>query len=162
VLADQLVRELLTARLVGVLATHDGAGGIHAVPMWFALHDDFVLLGTSARSRKVRCLERDKTATLVVHDSRPGYEVCGASIAGEVEIVRAEEAGPLVSRVHARYVDPAAADDPSVLVYLESDDVALRLTPSAAVTWDERGSDASRSLRSHGWALALVPTEPRP
>jgi nitroimidazol reductase NimA-like FMN-containing flavoprotein (pyridoxamine 5'-phosphate oxidase superfamily) len=80
VLEDPLVRELLGARLIGVLATFDDER-IHAVPMWFAGAGDVVYLATGSRSRKVRNLGRDARATLVVHDSRPGFEVCGASSA---------------------------------------------------------------------------------
>jgi hypothetical protein len=50
--------------------------------MWYAPHDGVVLFATSSKSRKVRNLEGDPRATLVLHDSRPGYEVCGASIVG--------------------------------------------------------------------------------
>ena len=83
-LADALVRELLDARLVAVLATFDRTWAIHAVPMWYAAGEDAIVLATSSRSRKVRNLERDPRATLVLHDSRPGFEVCGVSIAGTV------------------------------------------------------------------------------
>jgi PPOX class probable F420-dependent enzyme len=160
-LSEPVVRELLDARLVGVLATLRRDGRIDAVPMWYAAHDDAVILATSSRSRKVRNLEADPRATLVLHDSRPGYEVCGASIAGTVEIVRPPRAEPFVNLVHERYVAADAARDAVVLAYLESDDVALRLMPSAAMTWDERGSEASQVVRERGWALPLVPTDPR-
>ncbi len=61
----------------------------------------------------------------MLHDSRPGYEVCGASIAGTVEIVRPPAAGALVDVVHGRYLDPEAAGEPEAAAYLASDDVAL-------------------------------------
>jgi PPOX class probable F420-dependent enzyme len=161
-LSEPLVRELLDARLVGVLATLRRDGTVDAVPMWYAAHEDAVILATSSRSRKVRNLEAEPRATLVLHDSRPGYEVCGACIAGTVEIVRPPQAGQFVDLVHERYVAVAAAGDTEVLAYLESDDVALRLTPSTAVTWDERGSAAAEIVRARGWALPLVSTDPRP
>jgi len=161
VLADALVSELVEARLVGVLSTFDPESLIHAVPLWFALHDSELVFATSARSRKVRNLAAEPRATLVLHDSRPGYEVCGASIAGTVEIVRPPAARPLVDLVHARYLADEAATDPDALAYLESDDVALRFTPSLAVTWDERGSAAASVVRARGWALPLVTTDPR-
>src|SRR5262245_63159563 len=132
-LDDPLVREVLTARLVGVLATLRPDGAIDAVPMWYALHDDAVVLATGSRSRKVRNLEADPRATLVLHDSRPGYEVCGASISGVVEIVRAASARPLVELVHSRYLAAESGEDASVSAFLDSDDVALRLTPTASV-----------------------------
>ncbi len=161
VLADPLARYLLDARLIGILATHDPATSIHAVPMWYALEDGWVLLATGARSRKVRNLERDRRATFVVHDSRPGFEICGTSISGEVEIVRGPQAPGLVDRVHARYVVAGADEDSDVREFLASDDVALRLRPSTAVTWDERSSPASAALRAGGGALPLVTTDPR-
>jgi PPOX class probable F420-dependent enzyme len=162
VLADPLVAELLGARLIGVLATFDPAGAIHAIPMWYAPHDGVVLFATSSKSRKVRNLEGDPRATLVLHDSRPGYEVCGASIVGSIEVVRSPAAQSLIDRVQGRYVaTEAATDDPTALSFLESDDVALRFTPVSAFTWDHRESEGSRILRSHGWARALVTTEPR-
>jgi len=159
---DSLVQELLGARLVAVLSTFDEAGTIHAVPMWFALEARAVLLATGSRSRKVRNLERDAHATLVVHDSRPGFEVCGVSMAGAVEVVSGAAARPLVERVHRRYVTEAAEANELVSVFLDSDDVALRFRPQSAITWDERKSVASKALRDSGAALPLVPTEPRP
>ena len=162
VLSDPLVAELLGARLIGVLATFDPAGAIHAIPMWYAPHERAVLFATSSRSRKVRNLEGDPRATLVLHDSRPGYEVCGASIVGAVEVVRSPAAQELIDRVQERYVaTEAATDDPTALSFLESDDVALRFTPVSAFAWDHRASEGSRILRSHGWARPLVTTEPR-
>jgi PPOX class probable F420-dependent enzyme len=161
VLGDPLVRELLEARLVAVLATFDSERAIHAVPMWYAAAEGAVILATSSRSRKVRNLERDPRATLVLHDSRPGYEVCGASISGTVDVVGSTDARALVALVHERYVARESASDSAVAAYLESDDVALRLHPATSLTWDERSSAASQALRSAGGALPLVPTEPR-
>jgi len=160
-LSDPLVRELLAARLVGVLATLRPDGVVDAVPMWYALTDDAVVLATGSRSRKVRNLEADPRATLVLHDSRPGYEVCGAAIVGTVEIVRSATARLLVELVHWRYLARESSDDESVRAFLDSDDVALRLMPTSSVTWDERGSDASQVVRARGWALPLVSTDPR-
>jgi len=162
VLDDPLVRELLSARLVGILATFDLGGTIHAVPMWFAPGEECVLLATGTRSRKVANLELDSRATLVVHDSRPGFEVCGISLSGRVEIVRGEDALPLVDRVHARYVRGEAAVHRPVREFLASDDVALRFLPESAYTWDERASAANESLRATGAALPLEPSDPRP
>jgi PPOX class probable F420-dependent enzyme len=160
-LSDRLVQELLAARLVGVLATLRPGGALDAVPMWYAADDDSVILATSGRSRKVRNLEADSRATLVLHDSRPGYEVCGASISGTIEVVRPPDARALVGLVHARYLLPESASDPRVAAYIESDDVALRLRPSSSTTWDERSSDAAKVVRERGWALPLVTTDPR-
>lgn len=161
ILADPLVRELLAARLVGVLTTLEPDGSVHAVPMWVTGDEGEIVLATGSRSRKMRNLDRDSRATLVLHDSRPGAEVCGVSLRGRVEPVRGDEAAPLVQRVHRRYVAPDGLRLAEVEAFLSFDDVALRFHPEVAVTWDERGSDASRALRESGLALPIEPTTPR-
>ena len=161
VLADALVRELLEARLVGVLATIEPDGAAHAIPLWYASDGEAILLATGSRSRKVRNLRHDSRATLVLHDSGPGFEVCGASIRGRVELVEGDAATPLVELVHRRYVTPAAERLPAAGLFLASDDIALRLLPGFALTWDERASPAAGELRLAGAALPLASTAPR-
>ncbi|HEX4747323.1 MAG TPA: pyridoxamine 5'-phosphate oxidase family protein [Gaiellaceae bacterium] len=160
ILRHQVVRELVSARIVCVLATFDEAS-IHAVPMWFAQDDDGLALATGSASRKIRNLERDPRATLVLHDSRPGYEVCGVSMTGTAEIVRGKHAQRLIELVHRRYVTGAGEKLPAVAEFLRSDDTALRFTPLRALTWDERESDACKALRTTGGAFPLEPTTPR-
>jgi PPOX class probable F420-dependent enzyme len=161
VLADRLVAELVEARLVGVLSTYDPDGFIHSTPMWYARQGGTLILATSSRSRKVRNVADDVRATIVLHDSRPGYEVCGVSIAGTAEVVRDADAKALIALVHERYLAPDALVDPTVQGFLASDDVALRFAPQRALTWDERASGASQVVRARSWGLALVTTEPR-
>jgi hypothetical protein len=79
-----------------------------------------------------------------VHDSRPGFEVCGISLAGRAEVPVGDEARRFVDLVHRRYVAPVAEEHGSVREFLESDDVAIRFTPEVALTWDERGSAEAR------------------
>jgi len=161
VLSDPLVRELLAARLVGVFCTTEPDGVIHAVPMWFAVSGDAIALATSSRSRKVANLTRDPRATLVVHDSRPGTEICGTSIRGRAEAVDDAARQRLVDAVHERYVTDEGLSLPEAAAFLAADDVALRLVPESAFTWDERSNAATRALRAAGEALPLVPTSPR-
>jgi PPOX class probable F420-dependent enzyme len=160
VLADPLVRELLAARLVGVLATLDPDGAVHAVPLWVCDGEDAILLATFSGSRKVRNVERDPRATLVLHDSRPGFEVCGASLQGRVEVVRGAAAAPLVERVHRRYVTEVGLALREARVFLAGDDLALRFVPELALTWDERANPATAALARAGGALPLQPTTP--
>jgi PPOX class probable F420-dependent enzyme len=156
------VQELLRQRLVGVLATLEADGSAHVVPVWYAAQGRAVVLATSSRSRKVRNLEREPRATLCLHDSRPGTEVCGASLHGVVEIVRGQDAAPLVDLVHRRYLTEGGNGLPDVDAFLANDDVALVLEPQRAWTWDERGNPATSALRAAGGALPLEPTDPRP
>jgi len=88
--------------------------------------------------------------------------VCGVSLSGRADVVLGDEARSFVELVHRRYVSAAGEEHESVREFLDSDDVAIRFTPEAALTWDERPSPASAALRGSGGALPLVPTDPRP
>ena len=158
VLADPLVRELLGLRLIAVLGTVGRDGLPHLTPVWFADGGDAVLLATASTSHKVAYLEREPRAAVVLHDSRPGFEVRGTSITGRVELLRGADAVPLVERVHARYVEPDALQLPEIAGFLAADDVALRLVPERAWTWDQRGTPADQALRAHGGGVPLEPT----
>ena len=160
-LAAPLVSELVALRIVAVLGTLNDDGSIHVVPMWFANDGDTLLLATGHASRKVRNLERDARATVMLHDSRPGFEVCGVSMSGRGEIVRGPEARPLIARVHRKYVSPDGDRLEEVAEFLASDDVALRFVPERGLLWDERPSGAAGALADAGGAYPLVPTSPR-
>jgi nitroimidazol reductase NimA-like FMN-containing flavoprotein (pyridoxamine 5'-phosphate oxidase superfamily) len=161
VLADALVRELLDARLVAVFCTTEADGLVHAVPMWFAAVPDAIALATSSRSRKAANLAVEPRATLVVHDSRSGTDICGVSIRGRAELVEGPAGRALVDAVHARYLTPEGLTLPAAAEFLASDDVAFRFVPESAFTWDERASRATAALRASGGAMPLLPTSPR-
>jgi PPOX class probable F420-dependent enzyme len=160
VLANPLVADLLERRLVAVFCTHEPDGAIHAVAVWYASDGDAVVLATGSGSRKVANVARDARATLVLHDSRPGAEVCGACLIGRAEVVRAADAGPAIELVHRRYVTTDGLRLPAVRAFLGGDDVAVRFRAERAFTWDERGSDAARALAATGAAHPLEPTSP--
>jgi PPOX class probable F420-dependent enzyme len=158
ILAEPLVRELLALRLVAVLATNGPHGFPHLTPLWVAQDGGTIVMATGSTSRKVANLSRDARASLVLHDSHAGFDVCGAAIEGTVETVEGDAAPPLVERVHRRYVDPAGDRIEDVAGFLASDDVALRLTPERAWTWDQRETPAALALAGAGLALPLAPT----
>lgn len=154
------MRELLGKRLVATLSTIERDGVPHAVAVWIAATDGALVVSTGSGSHKARNVERDPRATVTLHDSRPGFEVCGASIVCAAEIVRGAAAVPLVERVHRRYLTSEGETLPEVAQFAASDDVTLLLRPLRAFTWDERASAATAALRVGGGALPLEPTTP--
>ena len=101
-LNDPLVAELLEKRLVGVFATLEPDGGIHAVAIWYALDGEDVVLATGSRSRKVANLARESRASLTLHDSRPGAE--SSPISGS-----SSAAPAMASAMRMATASPAAA-----------------------------------------------------
>jgi PPOX class probable F420-dependent enzyme len=149
-LARPLARELLEAPLVASLATLEADGSAHVVPIWYLWDGKAVLMATSSTSRKVRNLERDPRATVMIHDSPGGVDVRGITLAGRAEIRRGEDVAAAIHAVHLRYVTANGLATPSVREFLAGDDVILRFAPGSGSSWDSTTNDAARDLRRSG------------
>jgi PPOX class probable F420-dependent enzyme len=147
-LTDEL-RFFLDERRYAVLATHDPDGGIHLTPIWFLFEDDRFYFASSSGSRKVKNVERSSSATVVVDARDPGRERW-VSASGPVEILRGDEAQSINARIRRRYLAPKALDGPIEATLTASDDVTLRLAPTAWRSWSaEMGESPER------WFLAV-------
>jgi PPOX class probable F420-dependent enzyme len=132
-LTDQL-RSFLGARRYAVLATHGPDGGIHLTPIWFLFEDDRFYFASSSRSQKVKNLERSSSASVVVDAREPGRERW-VSASGPLEILRDDEAQSINARIRRRYLAPEALEGPIEAALAASDDVTLRLAPTAWRSW---------------------------
>ena len=132
-LTDQL-RSFLRERRYAVLATHDPDGGIHLTPIWFLFEDDHFYFASSSGSLKVRNVERSFSASVVIDAREPGRERW-VSASGPVEILRDGEAEAINARIRRRYLAPKALDGPIEAALAASDDLTLRLTPTAWRSW---------------------------
>jgi PPOX class probable F420-dependent enzyme len=147
-LTDEL-RLFLGGRRYAVLATHDPDGGIHLTPIWFLFEADRFYFASSSGSRKVKNLERDFSASVVVDAREPGRERW-VSAAGPAEILRDGEAQSINASIRRRYLTPQALDGPIEAALRASDDVTLRLTPTSWRSWTaEIGESPER------WFLAV-------
>jgi PPOX class probable F420-dependent enzyme len=156
VLRDELSRELLEARLVANLATLNADGSVHLVGMWFLWDGEAILLPTSRATRKARNLERDSRATVMIDDSRGGFDLRGVTLVGRVEIVPSPEALELNRRIHLKYVTERGLGLDPVRTYLQTDDVTLRLLPEKVSSWDLRSTAQGRALLTTGEFHALA------
>jgi PPOX class probable F420-dependent enzyme len=132
-LTDNL-RAFLGERRYAVLATHDPDGGIHLTPIWFLFEEDRFHFASSSRSRKVKNVERSPSASVVVDARAPGRDRW-VSASGTVEILRDGEAQMINARIRRRYLAPEALDGPIEAELAASDDVTLRLAPTAWRSW---------------------------
>ena len=132
-LTDQL-RSFLGGRRYAVLATHDPGGSIHLTPIWFLFADDRFYFASSSGSRKVKNVERNLSASVVVDAREPGRERW-VSASGPVEILRDGETQPINARIRRRYLAPEALEGPIETALAASDDVTLRLAPTAWRSW---------------------------
>ena len=141
-----MARELLAAPLIANLATHGRDGGIHLLPMWFLWKAGRVLIPTNGATQKVRNLERDPRATVMIDVSRGGLGLCGITLHCAATIVRAPRSFGLNREVHLKYITATERDHPDVDAYLGTDDVTLQLEPVGGFRWDLRNTPANRAL----------------
>jgi PPOX class probable F420-dependent enzyme len=132
-LTDRL-RSFLDERRYAVLATHDPDGGIHLTPIWFLFEEDRFYFASSSGSRKVKNVERNSSASAVV-DARERGRERWVSALGHVEILRDDAARSINARIRRRYLAPGALDGPIGAALAASDDVTLRLSPTAWRSW---------------------------
>lgn len=149
-LADELARDILEARLIANLATFNSDGSIHLVAMWFLWDGEVLLSPTHRATRKARNLQRDSRATVMIDDSKGGFDLRGVTLACEAEVLDLPASRELNRRVHLRYVTEAGLELDPVKRYLATDDVTLRLRPTKISSWDLRNTEQGRALLETG------------
>lgn len=133
---DELVERLFRGRPIVSLATMDGGGLPHLVPMWARLEDGTVFIPTSSTTVKVRNLRRDDRAAVLVHETEGAMSLRGALLQGPMAIVEGEEARRRNRAIHEHYLPGVELARRAVTEYLSNDDVTLALTPAKVRTWD--------------------------
>lgn len=134
------VAAYLAAQRRIIVVTNGPDGMPHPAPMNYGLDDQGrVLMTTFAKSQKVRNLERDPRATLLVESGEIYSELKSVILFADVEVLRDPET--IVQSLRRIQADEALAGSLSA----EMDDqvraslakrVILRFTPFRTVSWD--------------------------
>lgn len=156
VLTSELARELLSARLIANLATLNRDGTAHVVAMWFVWDGNAIMSPTSRATRKAKNLVRDPRATVMIDDSRGGFDLRGLTIVGHAEIIESPRSLELNRMVHRKYVTERGLALPPVHTYLATDDITIRIVPEKASSWDLRATEQGRALIESGEYHRLV------
>jgi nitroimidazol reductase NimA-like FMN-containing flavoprotein (pyridoxamine 5'-phosphate oxidase superfamily) len=127
-------RSFLGERRYAVLGTHDPDGGIRLTPIWFLFKDDHFYFASSSRSRTVMNVERSTSASVVVDSREPGRERF-VSASGPTQILRDGHSQQINALIRRRYLTPEALGGPIDAALTESDDVTLKLAPTAWRSW---------------------------
>jgi PPOX class probable F420-dependent enzyme len=138
--AEQL--ELLEAERVVVVATFGPRGWPHLMPLWYVPREGRIWIWTYAKSQKVRNLERDPRATLLVETGVEYSELRGVQIEAEATIHRdfdtvLEFAKELTIR-YAEGIDSVEGDAAAALEAQAPKRVAISFEPMRVATWDHR------------------------
>lgn len=155
--AEGFLLELVEARLIANLATFNADGSIHLVAMWYLWDGEALLSPTHHRTRKAKNLRRDPRATVMIDDSKGGFDLRGVTLVCDTEIVAAPASLELNRRIHQKYVTERGLQLETVKTYLATDDVTLRLRPVSISSWDLRNTDQARALLESGEFHHLEP-----
>ncbi len=134
--------ELLGEERVVTLSTIGPRGWPHAMPMWFVPRAGVIWIWTYARSQKVRNLERDPRATLLVETGREYNELRGAMF--ETEAVLHRDQGVVVAFAreltdrYAEGISSVDGDAEAALVAQAEKRVAIEFRPLRTASWDHR------------------------
>lgn len=145
--------ELLASERVVIVATNGPRGVPHAMPMWFLVreseaepHPDGppgeIWIWTYAKSQKVKNLERDARATLLVETGNEYLELRGIQIEADVEIIRDAarvlEFGKELTIRYSDGIESIEGDAAKAMEAQASKRVAIRFTPTRVASWDHR------------------------
>ena len=142
VLTPEEQDELLERERIVVVSTHGPRGWPHSMPLWYVLRDGEIWVYTYAKSQKVRNLERDPRATLLVETGHEYGELRGVEIEAEAEIHRDldtvyEVARELTLR-YAGNISRVTGDAAEALKAQARKRVAVRFEPKRVASWDHR------------------------
>jgi PPOX class probable F420-dependent enzyme len=141
-MSEEEVGELLAGERVAVVSSLGPRGWPHSMPMWFVPRDGEVWIWTYAKSQKVRNLERDPRATLLIETGHEYTELRGVMIEAEAVIHRdfdtvlgfAEE---LTVR-YAEGIESVEGDARKALEAQAPKRVAIQFRERRRGTWDHR------------------------
>ena len=87
-LTDEELASFLGAQRVMSVCTLGADGWPHVTALWYVMHDAEPWIYTYAKSQKVRNLERDPRATLLVEDGEQYHELRGVMLKARATILR--------------------------------------------------------------------------
>jgi PPOX class probable F420-dependent enzyme len=134
--------ELLDSERVVVVTSIGPRGWPHSMPMWFVVRDGEIWVWTYAKSQKVKNLERDPRATLLIETGFEYNELRGIQIEARAELIRDPEpvfefARELTVR-YAEGIESVEGDAAAALRAQAPKRVAIHFEPVRVATWDHR------------------------
>ena len=141
-LSDSELAELLDEESVVIISSFGPRGWPHSMPMWFTVRDGEIWVWTYAKSQKVKNLERDPRATLLVETGEEYLELRGVMIEAEAEIIRDPEAiidfGEELTMRYSDGIDSIEGDAATAMQAQAAKRVAIRFAAKRTSTWDHR------------------------
>jgi PPOX class probable F420-dependent enzyme len=134
--------ELLESERVAVVSSNGPRGWPHSMPLWYVVRDGEIWVWTYAKSQKVKNLERDPRATVLIETGVEYGELRGVQIEAEAELVRdPDRIVDYAKEMTVRYSDGIEKVEGDAAAALEAQApkrVAIRFEPKRVASWDHR------------------------
>jgi PPOX class probable F420-dependent enzyme len=134
--------ELLDSERVAVVSSIGPRGWPHSMPMWYVVRDGELWVWTYAKSQKVKNLERDPRATLLVETGFEYTELRGVQIEAEAELIRdPDQVFEFAKELTVRYaegIESVEGDAATALRAQAPKRVTIHFRPVRVATWDHR------------------------
>ena len=142
VLSEAELGELLESERVAVVSSLGPRGWPHSMPLWYVPREGEVWIWTYAKSQKVRNLERDPRATVLIETGHEYGELRGAMIEAEAVLHRDPEVVlGFAEELTLRYAEGLAAIDGNMKAGLAAQApkrVAIQFVAARTASWDHR------------------------
>ena len=141
-LSDEEQRELIERERIAVVSSLGPRGWPHVMPLWYVPRDGEIWIWTYAKSQKVKNLERDPRATLLIETGVEYRELRGVQIEAEAEIVRdldqIVEYGKEMTVRYSEGIESVEGDAAAGLRAQAPKRVAIRFHARRVASWDHR------------------------
>ena len=139
-LSDEEVRELIDSERIVVVSSLGPRGWPHVMPLWYVPRDGEIWIWTYAKSQKVKNLERDPRATLLIETGVEYQDLRGIQIEAEAELIRdIDEIVEYAKEMTVRYsegIESVEGDAAAGLQAQAPKRVAIHFHPKRIATWD--------------------------
>ena len=134
--------ELVETERIVIVSSLGPRGWPHVMPLWYVPRDGEVWIWTYAKSQKVKNLERDPRATLLIETGEEYGELRGVQIEAEAELIRDLDAiVDYAKEMTVRYsagISKVEGDAEAGLRAQAPKRVAIRFRSVRVASWDHR------------------------
>ena len=141
-LTDEEQDELIESERIVVVSSLGPRGWPHVMPLWYVPRDGDVWIWTYAKSQKVKNLERDPRATLLIETGSEYTELRGVQIEAEAELIRdLDRIVDYAKEMTIRYSDGIESVEGDAAAGLRAQApkrVAIHFHSERVASWDHR------------------------
>jgi PPOX class probable F420-dependent enzyme len=141
-LTEEEQSELIENERIVVISSVGPRGWPHVMPLWYVPRDGEIWVWTYAKSQKVKNLERDPRATLLIETGMEYNELRGVQIEAEAELIRdLEPVVEFATELTIRYsegIESVEGDAAAGLRAQAPKRVAIHFRPQRIASWDHR------------------------